>query len=498
MTRPTVVSILTGTWRPKGGMTSSALLRSSQFVEYGVDSIIFTLDYRADQIEYVNDMRKSGSVGAGVDIRNFFEYFRARSLENGIVSFEAKPQLFEQVQDANLSRFFLETGDLAYNERKLSDGSRVRKYFDDLRQVTRVDEISALGSLHRRKLRNTNRGKFTQATYLNRHGGAFALSWLNENEDESGFFLYNYRASDITFFKNTRAAQISWIKDQVDKIEGPVVIVVDNVETMDIVNAINRPGVKKVIVFHENHLLKPNDSDSGVKKSLQPLLDSRTKWDRIVCSTQRQAEHLVQVVGYDVEIVSIPQAIDDHKTVATGQKLESSFAFFGRLVDLKRLPQIVRAFSKVHAVRPEARFDIFGKGPAEVEVRQIISDMNLEDVVRLKGVASEVRSQMVQYTATVLCSAHEGFGLVIGESMISSVPVISTDCNYGPSEIISSDSGILVDYDDFDAVSAAMIWCIDNPEDVLIMGEQARKRIKQRFSRNLVSNSWIKLVEELL
>ncbi|AIY00842.1 hypothetical protein ART_1243 [Arthrobacter sp. PAMC 25486] len=497
MKETTVVSILTGTWRPKGGMTSSALLRSSNFVEYGTASIVFTLDYRADQIEYVANMRKNGSVGHGVEIRNFYEHFRAISLKTGNVSLPDKDQLFEQIQDPNLSRFFSANGNLVYNERKSNDGSCKRRFFNDLRQVIRVDEFSPLGSLHRRNLRNADRGKFTQTTYLNRLGGAYALSWLNDKEDETGFFVYNGDSTNVMYYKRTREAQIAWVRDQIEQIDGPVVVIVDNTEMMDIVNSISRPDVKKVAVFHENHLLEPNDPSSGLRDIYKSVLNNDGGWDRLVCSTQRQAEHLQAVVGDGVEVDVIPQAIDDLPRSPVGSKLESSFAFFGRLVDLKRLPEIITAFSKVQALRPEARLDVFGDGPAREQLVQIIRDLKLEQSVSLKGAVSDVRSHMVRYSATVLCSKHEGFGLVIGESMISSTPVIAADCNYGPSEIITHESGFLVDHDDFEAIVTAMIWCIDNPSDLKRMGDRARTRILEKFSRNFVSESWLKLLENI-
>ncbi|MFI8414657.1 glycosyltransferase [Paeniglutamicibacter gangotriensis] len=498
MTKATVVSILTGTWRPKGGMTSSVLLRSSRFVEYGVRSIIFTLDYRADQTDYVANMRRNGSVAHGVDIRNFYEDLRATSIDDGNVSMEERVQLFEQVQDIDLSRFFSVDGELVYNERKSSDGSRIRKFFNDQRQVIRIDEISPLGSLHRRKLRSADRGKFTQITYLNRLGGAYALSWLNDMEEESGFFVYNGNSTDISFYKRTREAQISWVRDQVEQIDGPVVLIVDNPEIMDIVNQISGANIKKVVVFHGNHLMEPNDPSSGLRAVYKPVLNNAGRWDRLVCSTHKQAEHLEAVVGSSVQIDVIPQAIDDHPSRPNSSKLDSSFAFFGRLVDLKRLPEIIKAFSKVLAVRPDARLDIFGEGQAREQLRQVVRDLALEDAVSLKGAVSDVRSHMVRYTATLLCSAHEGFGLVIGESMISSTPVIATDCNYGPSEIITLDSGILVEHNDFDAVAEAMIWCIDNPGDLHRMGNRARVRILENFSRESVSDSWLELLDNLL
>jgi glycosyltransferase involved in cell wall biosynthesis len=63
-----------------------------------------------------------------------------------------------------------------------------------------------------------------------------------------------------------------------------------------------------------------------------------------------------------------------------------------------------------------------------------------------------------------LSSAWEGFGVVLVEAMALGLPVVSTDCTYGPAEILCNGKyGTLVQPGDHEAMAQALLCALDSP-----------------------------------
>lgn len=83
--------------------------------------------------------------------------------------------------------------------------------------------------------------------------------------------------------------------------------------------------------------------------------------------------------------------------------------------------------------------------------------------------------------------------MVILESMICGVPVVSFDCPHGPRNIIrNGEDGILVEYLNTQALADNICYLIENPEVRRMMGEKAKANIK-RFTRDCIMKQWTDL-----
>jgi glycosyltransferase involved in cell wall biosynthesis len=129
----------------------------------------------------------------------------------------------------------------------------------------------------------------------------------------------------------------------------------------------------------------------------------------------------------------------------------------GKLEQQKDFPNLIRAFAKVRQVR-HARLVILGWGPDRPELEKLVHSMGLQDDVDLPGYVQNPYAYMAKSTVFVLSSAWEGLPTVLIEAMALGIPVVSTDCESGPAEILADgEYGYLTPVGDSDALADAIL-----------------------------------------
>lgn len=92
---------------------------------------------------------------------------------------------------------------------------------------------------------------------------------------------------------------------------------------------------------------------------------------------------------------------------------------------------MLRAMRQVVGQIPSCKLDIYGVGPLEERLYQMIVDMNLGQNVRLCGRTDEVERVLVRADAFCMSSDYEGMPNAMMEAMAVGVPCVSTDCPCG-------------------------------------------------------------------
>ncbi|MFG3275630.1 glycosyltransferase family 4 protein [Streptomyces luteogriseus] len=150
----------------------------------------------------------------------------------------------------------------------------------------------------------------------------------------------------------------------------------------------------------------------------------------------------------------------------------------GRLVPVKRYDLLVEAFAPVAAAHPDWQLRIYGKGEEQPRLRELIERLGLWNNVFLMGAATPMEAEWVKGSIGAAASNFEPFGMTIVEAMRCGLPVVSTDCPYGPGEIIQDGTdGRLVPVGDRDALAAALLE---------LVGDDERRR---RMSRAALDNA---------
>ena len=109
----------------------------------------------------------------------------------------------------------------------------------------------------------------------------------------------------------------------------------------------------------------------------------------------------------------------------------------GRLTKQKDYITLINAIELIKDQIP-LKLIVLGEGTERENLTELISKKGLSDIIDLHGFADNPFAYMAHADLFVLSSALEGLSLVLLEALASGCEVISTDCPYGPSEVLQN------------------------------------------------------------
>ncbi|MFF9204936.1 glycosyltransferase family 4 protein [Streptomyces sp. NPDC014986] len=174
-----------------------------------------------------------------------------------------------------------------------------------------------------------------------------------------------------------------------------------------------------------------------------------------------------------VRVAALPNSVPDPVLPASDGTAKVVIAA-GRLVPVKRYDLIIEAFARVAAEFPDWQLRIYGMGEEQDRLRARIETLGLWNNVFLMGAATPMEAEWVKGSIGAAASDFEPFGMTIVEAMRCGLPVVSTDCPYGPGEIIrDGEDGRLVPVGDEGAFGAALLDLVRDDERRRRMGRAA-------------------------
>jgi glycosyltransferase involved in cell wall biosynthesis len=171
----------------------------------------------------------------------------------------------------------------------------------------------------------------------------------------------------------------------------------------------------------------------------------------------------------------------------------------GRIAPAKDYPNLLRAFSRVHAAMPTARLWVAGEAPEAdlAALRALAAELGIGDRVRWLGLRREMPALLDAADGFVLASAWEGMPLAAGEAMAMEKPVVTTDVG-GVRELVGEE-GRIVPSKSAEALAESMLAMMKaTPEARQSLGSAARRRIETRFSMDAKADEWEALYRSVL
>lgn len=144
----------------------------------------------------------------------------------------------------------------------------------------------------------------------------------------------------------------------------------------------------------------------------------------------------------------------DFEALDRSWKERNNICAVGRMDEDKGFDDLITAFAKVHEKHPSIKLDFYGDGPIRLELETMSANLGLQQSIVFHGRCTTILEEYANHKIFVMASRSEGMPNVLMEALASGCACVSTDCDFGPSELIrDGDNGFLVSVHDTNAIT---------------------------------------------
>lgn len=220
-------------------------------------------------------------------------------------------------------------------------------------------------------------------------------------------------------------------------------------ENANTVNIFTRTKKEKIVISERNRISFFNKS---ILKKFIIKYNAR-KSDDIIALSKGVMEDLIDEFKIDCKKITViynscdPENLitKNFNTLQLYNNLDDNYKYIvnmGRLHYQKGQWHLIKAFSLIASKYKNLKLIIIGEGDLKKDLEKLIKELNLQDRVILTGFLKEPHIILKKCEIFVFSSIVEGLGNVLLEALNYNKAIISTDCYYGPREILAPNTEI--------------------------------------------------------
>ena len=183
------------------------------------------------------------------------------------------------------------------------------------------------------------------------------------------------------------------------------------------------------------------------------------------------------------------------------RKDNGSILWVGRFIDWKHPDLAVSLAENLRASRKNFKLKIIGSGELQENIARMISAKNLHDCVELTGAlpVEQVRTEMEKASIFLFTSdRHEGWGVVVNESMNSACAVVAADrIGSVPYLLKDGKNGLIFRDRNIDDLTDKVSALLDDPAKTAQLGRNAYETITGEWSAETAAKRFVELSERL-
>jgi glycosyltransferase involved in cell wall biosynthesis len=170
----------------------------------------------------------------------------------------------------------------------------------------------------------------------------------------------------------------------------------------------------------------------------------------------------------------------------------------GRLVEVKDLNLFIDVAADVLREVSNICFRILGDGPLKQQLSDRVRELGLADTVVFEGYREDARAFYDEIDIYLNTSLHEGLPLSILEAMAKGRPVVAPMVGGIPEVISNGQEGFLIEGRDSKEFAAKCLLLIRDRHLLESMGNNAHKKIQEKFSSAQMTSAYIELYEVVM
>lgn len=219
--------------------------------------------------------------------------------------------------------------------------------------------------------------------------------------------------------------------------------------------------------------------------------------DHIVFQTEQARNFFKNIKDSKTSIIKNP--ISTKLPKANTSERKKNIIAIGRLTVQKNFGLLIRVFKKISEEFEDYKLDIYGEGPLQTELLDIISQLSLGDKVTIHGFSDSIYEILNSSGIYVSCSNYEGISNTMLEALSLGVPTICTDCPVGGAKenIIDGVNGILIETNNEIQLYNSIRELILNKELSKKISENYRI-VRNKLDVNNIGDEWIELINKLI